>query len=59
MTKVNVIHVKKSDTISCGAMVCYYTEKVIYGNIYIFFVLHLHTSEVYLEPGQTSKMKLL
>ena len=38
-----------------NAMVCYFPENIINGNI--FFVLRLHTSEAYSEPSQTPKMK--
>ena len=34
MTKINIIHVKQPDAISSGAMVCYYAEKIISGNIF-------------------------
>ena len=56
MTKVNMTHVKQPDAISCGGRVCYNAEKIISGNIFCFFILH--TSMVYSEPSQTSKMKL-
>ena len=32
---------KKADAISCGAMVCYYAEKVIYGDIYIYIYIYI------------------
>ena len=56
MTKINVTHVKQPNAISCGAMVCYYAEKIISGNFFGCFTLH--TSDAYSEPSQTSKMKL-
>ena len=34
MTKINITHVKQPDAINCGAMVCYYAEKIISGNIF-------------------------
>ena len=37
MTKINITHVKQSDAISCGAMVCNYAEKVINGNMFCLF----------------------
>ena len=37
MTKINITHVKQPDAINCGAMVCYYAEKIISGNIFWFF----------------------
>ena len=41
-TKINIAHVKQSDAISCGAMVCYYAEKIISGNIFwLFYVCAL------------------
>ena len=55
MTKINVTHVKQPNAISCGAMVCYYAEKIISGNFFGCFTLH--TSDAYSEPSQTSKMK--
>ena len=57
MTKINITHVKQPDAISCGAMVCYYAEK-IFSAIIFFGCFTLHTSEAYSEPSQTSKMKL-
>ena len=55
-TKVNITHVKQRDSVSCGTIVCYYTEKIINGNF--LFVLRLHNSETYSEPTQISKMNL-
>ena len=41
MTKINITHVKQPHAISCGAMVCYYAEKIISGNIFwLFYVAH-------------------
>ena len=41
MTKINITHAKQPDGISCGAMVCYYAEKTISGNIFwLFYVAH-------------------
>ena len=37
MTKINITHVQQPDAISCGAMVCYYAEKIISGNIFWSF----------------------
>ena len=45
MTKINVTHVKQPNAISCGAMVCYYAEKIISGKFFGCFTLH--TSEAY------------
>ena len=56
MSKINIAHVKQPDAISCGAMVCYYAEKIISGIIFCCFTLH--TSEAYSEPSKTSKIKL-
>ena len=55
-TKVNITHVKQRDSVSCGTIVCYYTEKIINGNF--LFVLRLHNSETYSEPTQISKTNL-
>ena len=41
MTKINITHVKQPDAISCGAMVCYYAERIISGNFFwLFYVAH-------------------
>ena len=56
MTKINITHVKQPDAISCGAMVCYYAEKIISSNIFGCFTLH--TSEAYSEPSKTSNLNL-
>ena len=37
MTKINITHVQQPDALSCGAMVCYYAEKIISGNIFWLF----------------------
>ena len=37
MTDINITHVKQPDATSCGAMVCYYAEKIISGNIFWLF----------------------
>ena len=42
MTKINITHVKQPDAISCGAVVCYYAEKIISGNVFwLFYVCTL------------------
>ena len=42
MIKINITHVKQPDAISCDAMVCYYAEKIISGNIFrLFYVCTL------------------
>ena len=41
ITKINIVHVKQPDVIRCGAVVCYYAEKIISGNIFwLFYVAH-------------------
>ena len=41
MTKINITHVKQPDAIICGAVVCYYAEKIISGNnFWLFYVAH-------------------
>ena len=42
MTKVKITHVKQPNAISCGAMVCYYAEKIINNDIFLFYVCTLH-----------------
>ena len=37
MTKINITHVQQPDAVSCGAMVFYYAEKIISGNIFWSF----------------------
>ena len=36
MTKINITHTKKPDTISCSATVRYYAEKIINDEMVIF-----------------------
>ena len=49
MIKIYITHVKQPDAISCGAMVCYYAEKIISCNFFGCFTLH--TSEAYSETS--------